>query len=117
MFNYYLFNISYASAKAKSIEENLRDLNELVVVNKKDDDSFLLHDSIWNLETPDGNFTDVVFSKLEDEQLRMSVLPKMFQSIESISSEILSFEQFDNCLLYTSPSPRDRTRSRMPSSA
>ena len=24
---------------------------------------------------------------------------------------------FFNCLLYTSPSPRDRTRSRMPSSA
>ena len=23
----------------------------------------------------------------------------------------------NNCLLYTSPSPRDRTRSRMPSSA
>ena len=26
-------------------------------------------------------------------------------------------ETFFNCLLYTSPSPRDRTRSRMPSSA
>ena len=25
--------------------------------------------------------------------------------------------QLDPCLLYTSPSPRDRTRSRMPSSA
>ena len=25
--------------------------------------------------------------------------------------------QLNNCLLYTSPSPRDRTRSRMPSSA
>ena len=25
--------------------------------------------------------------------------------------------QFKGCLLYTSPSPRDRTRSRMPSSA
>jgi len=24
---------------------------------------------------------------------------------------------WENCLLYTSPSPRDRTRSRMPSSA
>ena len=24
---------------------------------------------------------------------------------------------WDGCLLYTSPSPRDRTRSRMPSSA
>ena len=28
-----------------------------------------------------------------------------------------SFEQHRYCLLYTSPSPRDRTRSRMPSSA
>ena len=27
------------------------------------------------------------------------------------------FGKIDNCLLYTSPSPRDRTRSRMPSSA
>ena len=26
-------------------------------------------------------------------------------------------EHFEDCLLYTSPSPRDRTRSRMPSSA
>ena len=25
--------------------------------------------------------------------------------------------EYSNCLLYTSPSPRDRTRSRMPSSA
>src|SRR5665811_1566902 len=29
----------------------------------------------------------------------------------------LAFSQADSCLLYTSPSPRDRTRSRMPSSA
>ena len=27
------------------------------------------------------------------------------------------FAGYNNCLLYTSPSPRDRTRSRMPSSA
>ena len=29
----------------------------------------------------------------------------------------LSLDQLHACLLYTSPSPRDRTRSRMPSSA
>ena len=29
----------------------------------------------------------------------------------------LEFEKSNSCLLYTSPSPRDRTRSRMPSSA
>ena len=28
-----------------------------------------------------------------------------------------SYETVTTCLLYTSPSPRDRTRSRMPSSA
>ena len=30
---------------------------------------------------------------------------------------VLRIEVDDGCLLYTSPSPRDRTRSRMPSSA
>ena len=29
----------------------------------------------------------------------------------------LSIDERNSCLLYTSPSPRDRTRSRMPSSA
>ena len=29
----------------------------------------------------------------------------------------ISMQPFHSCLLYTSPSPRDRTRSRMPSSA
>ena len=32
-------------------------------------------------------------------------------------AERLRVCQVNNCLLYTSPSPRDRTRSRMPSSA
>ena len=30
---------------------------------------------------------------------------------------LLAFAKTQSCLLYTSPSPRDRTRSRMPSSA
>ena len=34
-----------------------------------------------------------------------------------IIAENCSGSIFGNCLLYTSPSPRDRTRSRMPSSA
>ena len=38
------------------------------------------------------------------------------QSIYS-SSQIKSHPQFEVCLLYTSPSPRDSFRSRMPSSA
>ena len=33
------------------------------------------------------------------------------------STNLLTMKHGSNCLLYTSPSPRDRTRSRMPSSA
>ena len=33
------------------------------------------------------------------------------------SSDVYCFDMVLSCLLYTSPSPRDRTRSRMPSSA
>ena len=45
-------------------------------------------------------------------------LLESFHSAQCVSaqSEVLS-ETAWNCLLYTSPSPRDRTRSRMPSSA
>ena len=34
-----------------------------------------------------------------------------------VNYDITSIDKFKDCLLYTSPSPRDRTRSRMPSSA
>ena len=35
----------------------------------------------------------------------------------SFNSQTLLLKSLKTCLLYTSPSPRDRTRSRMPSSA
>jgi len=41
-------------------------------------------------------------------------------SIRGAIDELISSKKVDRiygCLLYTSPSPRDRTRSRMPSSA
>ena len=43
----------------------------------------------------------------------------IYHSDEALAiDEMSSIERlFSNCLLYTSPSPRDRTRSRMPSSA
>ena len=36
---------------------------------------------------------------------------------EGAGAELFTISEFNGCLLYTSPSPRDRTRSRMPSSA
>ena len=41
-----------------------------------------------------------------------------YQDLEELYGELLGvYSRYTGCLLYTSPSPRDRTRSRMPSSA
>ena len=47
-------------------------------------------------------------------------LPSFVERIErlcALSARIAALAQDDDCLLYTSPSPRDTERSRMPSSA
>ena len=44
-------------------------------------------------------------------QIKNNHLKHMHEDIDKLGGKV------DNCLLYTSPSPRDRTRSRMPSSA
>ena len=41
---------------------------------------------------------------------------KTCETIKKLNSKTIKAYRID-CLLYTSPSPRDRTRSRMPSSA
>ena len=39
--------------------------------------------------------------------------PEFMQAVTEVAETVIPYI----CLLYTSPSPRDRTRSRMPSSA
>ena len=54
----------------------------------------------WFLELKENDFIDkLTKKKINEETIKLLELQK------------------DSCLLYTSPSPRDRTRSRMPSSA
>ena len=48
----------------------------------------------------------------------LSVMDKPdVDTVEGLSPAISIEQKSTSCLLYTSPSPRDRTRSRMPSSA
>ena len=56
------------------------------------------------------------FSRRIDDNAR-DRQPALFAINEPQPAELLARAQFKRCLLYTSPSPRDRTRSRMPSSA
>ena len=52
---------------------------------------------------------------LIDSVIKMGSLTES-QMIDSMDA-IIKVDKDSICLLYTSPSPRDRTRSRMPSSA
>ena len=50
-----------------------------------------------------------------DESIRS--LTSLAESKDEDADKINTFELFYRCLLYTSPSPRDKRQSRMPSSA
>ena len=68
-----------------------------------------------------------VFSKRlqTQERLTMQVAKTLMESLDAkgvavtidSTHQCMTMRGIKNCLLYTSPSPRDRTRSRMPSSA
>ena len=59
------------------------------------------------------------FEKLTEKQLGFFWRPEEVDILKDAKDfkDLTDFEQHIFCLLYTSPSPRDRTRSRMPSSA
>ena len=65
----------------------------------------------------DSNYKDYVLKEL-DNLVSQIVEASEFKASESYRGLVESLQrQINYCLLYTSPSPRDRTRSRMPSSA
>ena len=47
----------------------------------------------------------------------LAISPDHSQSNYMMGLLLIKIEQYDDCLLYTSPSPRDQRGSRMPSSA
>ena len=51
------------------------------------------------------------------EQKNLQKAVEYIRSIKGFKNIDIKFSHSKICLLYTSPSPRDRTRSRMPSSA
>ena len=85
------------------------------------DDELKLYQLIWQ-RTVASQMKDALFERTSIEFVPAgdeSLATFSFSDQELIFSGYLEAtqEEVTNCLLYTSPSPRDRTRSRMPSSA
>ena len=66
-----------------------------------------------------GSKEELKAAKIIQEELKKDGIESHLEEFEVDSFEIMEakLEVLEPCLLYTSPSPRDRTRSRMPSSA
>ena len=65
------------------------------------------------------NKTIVVTITPEMHQALLELAPQHGATVAGLTRALLAkwLEEQGSCLLYTSPSPRDRTRTRMPSSA
>ena len=63
---------------------------------------------------PTGGGKTIIMIKDAARRLTAATTP---QTIVVVAPRILLANQLCDCLLYTSPSPRDRQKSRMPSSA
>ena len=62
----------------------------------------------------------MLFNATQSEELRVAIVDGqrlIDLDIESAGKEQRKSNIYKGCLLYTSPSPRDRQKSRMPSSA
>ena len=76
--------------------------------------------SVEQLEAIVSDRLNLVFEEIVDdddfERLKAKYVPRGEIVFAALSVD-MDQDTFGTCLLYTSPSPRDRTRSRMPSSA
>ena len=62
-------------------------------------------------------FAKGVFKDQLDDYIQSYIDTNLHKEKEVLFEKLKEKPESNNCLLYTSPSPRDRTRSRMPSSA
>ena len=72
-------------------------------------------DIVVNLYTPQE--VELGQTGLDEDFKKQVRMPEEMRSGVTIPDHIKKMDQAGICLLYTSPSPRDRQKSRMPSSA
>ena len=77
--------------------------------------STTLYDKIWNDHLVDQQDDGTALLFVDRHLVHEVTSPQAFEGLRNSNRKVRHPNL--TCLLYTSPSPRDRTRSRMPSSA
>ena len=95
----------------------LQEIGIGLVFNKKGE---LLIDQRLESSSMGGMWEFPGGKKIPNESIEKTIereLKEELGIVVNVGEKLLSFEHAYTCLLYTSPSPRDATLSRMPSSA
>jgi hypothetical protein len=90
-----VFSPSYVSAPSDILEDNLKTLQTLFS-DRESNETFLKHDSIWDIAVADGTFAEVVFSHFQDKQFSIQVLPHLLQQITSVEPKINTIDEFNS---------------------
>ena len=107
--------ISEGSSRILEYFENAKLVLHRNIITKIKEKTRSLHFLKKQLRTPKQKLNEQQL-RLDEQHERIELAIKNFLS-KKINLIDIKFAELNNCLLYTSPSPRDRTRSRMPSSA
>ena len=105
--------------KARMAEDNddkLEALNSAIEADPENIDARRLRGAIFMIQEKSEEALDD-FKKVAETESDADTYAIVAQILIGLERYDEAIEFTDNCLLYTSPSPRDRTRSRMPSSA
>ena len=87
------------------------------ILSKSGDESYYIEDGIVEFKNNNLSIlTSSIFNIADMDKSKQQDLLKQAEE-ESGKEEISDQSRYLICLLYTSPSPRDRQKSRMPSSA
>ena len=92
-----------ATTVAAPLEEEINGVDDMIYMSSESDNQ-----GNYSLTVTFAVGTDLDMSQVKVQNRVSRALPRLPMEVT---------QQGVSCLLYTSPSPRDRTRSRMPSSA
>jgi len=112
-----LFFPDYSVSKNKQVELTLSQIKQILKGNRYFDNQDLSRLSLAGI---DLSKTGMHSTNLDSANLSKANLNDAFlvsTSLNDANIRDANMSGIKICLLYTSPSPRDRTRSRMPSSA
>ena len=105
--------IIISKAEGEKINAAFDSVSNLVTLREARIDSLIRA----NIKTRDSLHINILTLKDTLTQRNKIAIDTLNDYRNRYYKNITIYEQYENCLLYTSPSPRDRQKSRMPSSA